>query len=101
MHVREDRAVAYLVTTEKHLFEFDLETGRVRRSLNLGDREPVLRGSEFLYGFDAWDQGGRFYFAAFGRPETGVNVRLVAIDPARLLADTAGFADQAGTTTPP
>ena len=101
MHVRADRAVAYLVTTEKHLFEFDLDAGRVRRSLDLGDREPLLRGSEFLYGFDAWDKGGRFYFAAFGRPETGVNVRLVAIDPAWLLADIANSAGQAGTTTPP
>ncbi len=101
MHVREDRAVAYLVTTRKHLFEFDLEAGRVRRTLDLGAREPLLAQSEFLYGFDAWDNGGRFYFAAFGRPEAGVNARLVAIDPARLLADTAGSDDQAGAATPP
>ncbi len=101
MHVRADRAVAYLVTTGKHLFEFDLEAGRVRRSLDLGGREPLLAQSEFLYGFDAWDNGGRFYFTAFGRPETGVNARLVAIDPARLLTDTAAFAGPAGATTLP
>jgi hypothetical protein len=76
---------AYVLTTEGRFYVMDLPSGRVSRQLDLFALEPSLRGLQ-LYGHDAWDGHGRFYFAAFGRPWAWFDARLVAIDPARLLA---------------
>src|SRR5947209_19551746 len=37
-----------------------------------------------IYGFDAWDESGRFYFSAFGARHAPRTARLVAVDPAQL-----------------
>jgi hypothetical protein len=76
---------AYLLTIQGDFFVMDLPSGRISRRLDLFALEPSLRGLQ-LYGHDAWDRHGRFYFAAFGRPWAGFDTLLVAIDPARLLA---------------
>jgi hypothetical protein len=76
---------AYLLATEGRFFAMDLPSGRISRHLDLFALEPSLRGLQ-LYGYDAWDRQGRFYFAAFGRPSAAFDARLVAIDPARFLA---------------
>jgi hypothetical protein len=76
---------AYLLTDKGRFFVMDLPTGRISRQLDLFALEPSLRGLQ-LYGHDAWDEHGRFYFAAFGRPWASFDARLVAIAPARLLA---------------
>jgi hypothetical protein len=67
----------------------DLRTGRITSALDFFELEPSCGGSQ-LYGFDAWDGNGRFYFAAFGRPGAPFNARLVAIDPDRLIAAAEG-----------
>jgi hypothetical protein len=89
LQVRGDQERAYLVTTRGHLFEFDLGAGRVVARLDLRDLEPFVKDHPFLYGFDAWDRAGRFYFVAFGPPDAATNARLVAIDPDRLFAAAA------------
>jgi hypothetical protein len=63
--------------------------GQVVSRLDFFTLEPSGRGLQ-LYGFDAWDGHGRFYFAAFGRPGAPFNARLVAIDPDRLIAAAEG-----------
>lgn len=85
-HVRPDQKKAYIVARQGAFLEFDLVQKRARLVANLYQREPSLNNLD-LYGFNAWDARGRFYFAAF--PKAGAtpqNARLVAIDPARLIA---------------
>jgi hypothetical protein len=76
---------AYLLTNNGRFFVMDLVSGRIRRRIDLFALEPSLRGL-YLYGYDAWDAQGRFYFAAFGKPSDSFDARLVAITPPRLLA---------------
>ena len=85
---------AYLLTTKGRFFVMDLQTGGIISRLDFFELEPSCKGLQ-LYGFDAWDRNGRFYFTAFGRPEVSSNARLVAIDPDRLVAATVvrGFDD--------
>jgi hypothetical protein len=82
--ISSSRDKAYLLTTKGRFFVMDLSTGRISRRLDLFALEPDLSGLQ-LYGHDAWDGHGRFYFGAFGRPSASFNTRLVAVDPARLL----------------
>lgn len=82
---------AYLLTSKGRLFVMDLSMGDIVSQLDFFELEPSLRGLQ-LYGFDAWDSNGRFYFAAFGRPGAPFNARLVAVDPDRLAAaEIRGF----------
>jgi hypothetical protein len=87
--VRDGGDRAYLLTTKGKLFVMDLRTGRITSALDFFELEPSCKGLQ-LYGFDAWDGNGRFYFAAFGRPGAPFNARLVAIDPDRLVAAAEG-----------
>jgi hypothetical protein len=48
--------------------------------------EPELATKDFLYGHDAWDGKGRFFFSAFNDLPRPVNTVLVAIDPKRVAA---------------
>jgi hypothetical protein len=86
--VSSSRAKAYLLTNSGRFFVMDLPTGRISKRLDLFALEPDLTGLQ-LYGYDAWDSYGRFYFAAFGRPTASFNARLVAVDPSRLLMAAA------------
>ena len=81
--VAPDQGVAYLGTTRGLLFRMDLKTGEVTGPLDLTKLDASFKGFQ-LYGFDAWDGFGRFYFAAFGARHGLRNARLVAIDPAQL-----------------
>src|SRR5437899_2591572 len=61
----------------------DLRTGKTTGPVDLTTLDASLKGFQ-LYGFDAWDESGRFYFSAFGARHGPRNARLVAVDPAQL-----------------
>lgn len=83
-HVRADRQRAYLISTSGDFFEFNLATHAVKRIANIKTIAPRLRAMTYLYGHNAWDLQGRFFFAAFSQnPVNGPNVLLTAIDPER------------------
>jgi hypothetical protein len=82
-HVSKDQKRAYIITARGDFYDFDLQTGAARFVADLRKLEPELADKQ-LYGHDAWDKEGRFYFAAFR--ETSPNVVLVGIDPERLMA---------------
>lgn len=82
-HVRKDQKRAYVIASRGRFYELDLDTGTARFVADLKQLEPELADKESLYGHDAWDKEGRFYFAAFR--ETSPNVVLVAIDPDRVI----------------
>jgi hypothetical protein len=89
-HVTPDRSRAYIVATSGDMFEFDLATGVAIHIANLKTVAARLQGRKWLYGFDAWDAQGRFFFSAFTQqPETGPPVLLTAIHPQRLKAALA------------
>lgn len=89
-HVRADRTVAYVISTYGDFFEFNLATGAATRIANIKALAPRLQPMKWLYGHDAWDKQGRFYFSAFSQQQvTGPNVLLTAINPDRLKAAVA------------
>lgn len=86
-HVRADRTRAYLISTNGDFFEFNLIAKTSRWIGNVKSVAPRLQQLKFLYGHNAWDKQGRFFFAAFSdQVKTGPNVLLTAIDPDRLKA---------------
>jgi hypothetical protein len=85
-HVTNDKKKAYIVTNQGHFYDFDLGTGHASFLADLKKMEPELAAKDFLYGHDAWDNKGRFFFSAFKDLPTDVNTVLVAIDPKRLTA---------------
>ncbi len=90
-HVRADQKKAYILARRGQLFEFDLASGAAKPIVNLYLHEPALKNLD-LYGSNAWDAKGRFYFTAFPKPGfTPKNTKLVAIDPARFLAGVKQF----------
>lgn len=88
LQVTPDRAWAYLMNKSGAFVEFDLQRGRVTRRANLFRLEPRF-ARMWLYGYDAWDRFGRFYFAAFGKPAAPSRANLVAIDPVRFFRAAA------------
>ena len=85
-HVTSDKKKAYMVTILGHFYEFDLGSGHATFLADLKKMEPELATKDFLYGHDAWDGKGRFFFSAFNDLPRPVNTVLVAIDPKRLAA---------------
>ena len=85
-HVTSDKKKAYIVTILGHFYEFDLGSGHATFLADLKKMEPELATKDFLYGHDAWDGKGRFFFSAFNDLPRPVNTVLVAIDPKRLAA---------------
>ncbi|MEK0084178.1 hypothetical protein [Benzoatithermus flavus] len=88
LQVNRARTKAYLMNKSGAVVEFDLGQGRVTRRANLFRLEPRF-ANMWLYGYDAWDAHGRFYFAAFGKPAAPTRVSLVAIDPERFFRAAA------------
>ena len=64
-HVRGDKKKIYIVTTNGHLYQFGLSTGAATFVGDLKRMEPELATKQFLYGHNAWDANGKFFFAAF------------------------------------
>lgn len=90
-HVRGDQKKAYILARRGQLFEFDLTSGVAKPVVNLYTHEPALKDLD-LYGSNAWDARGRFYFTAFPKPGFArKNTKLVAIDPVRFLAGVKQF----------
>ena len=90
--VAPDQSTAYLIARHGLMFRMNLKTGKATGPVDLTKLDPSFAGLQF-YGFDAWDNFGRFYFAAFGGqqglaevadPRAPQNSRLVAIDPDQL-----------------
>lgn len=83
-HVNGDKKKAYIVATGGRFYEFHLTAGDAHFVADLKKLEPELSTKRYLYGHDAWDGKGRFFFTSFN--ERSGNVVLVAIDPDRLAA---------------
>src|SRR3954469_25876062 len=90
--VAPDQSTAYLIARHGLMFRMNLKTVKATGPVDLTKLDPSFAGLQF-YGFDAWDNFGRFYFAAFGGQQglaeaanarAPQNSRLVAIDPDQL-----------------
>ena len=86
LQVAPDQKTAYILARRGQFFKFDIKSGVAKPVLNLYTREPSLKNYD-LYGSNAWDANGRFYFTAFPKPGfPAKNTRLVAVDPAKFFA---------------
>lgn len=86
-HVTSDQKLAYIMSNKGQLWEFDLKGGEATRIANVKDLDSTLRPKNWLYGHNAWDAQGRFFFCAFtNKALAGPPALLVAIHPARLRA---------------
>ena len=86
LQVAPDQKTAYILARRGQFFKFDIKSGVAKPVLNLYAREPSFKNYD-LYGSNAWDAKGRFYFTAFPKPGfPAKNTRLVAVDPARFFA---------------
>jgi beta-glucanase (GH16 family) len=82
----EDKIYTFWGEGSKQLYEYDINTGQVTTIVNnVSQLSSEVAGQGFITGYDAWDNSGCFYVAAFTMYGGG-NVILMRVDPVRVKA---------------